>query len=267
MSVLQNISAGLPFSRREKYALAVSWMERFGLEGLQSRYPGQLSGGQQQRAALARMLIREPELILLDEPFSALDTYLRERMQVQLQNLLGSHNDVILVTHNRDEAYKLCNETLVMDAGKTLSKGSTRELFRNPGTVRAARLTGCKNISPVRRTGEREIYALDWGIALKTQNPAGPGVTHAGIRAHDFVPVREKTPTEKTPETRTENEIELAVTQKSEDPFEHIVLFTNAAARAPAEKGELWWKYSKYAGIEIPRRLFIPPEAVLLLRD
>jgi molybdate transport system ATP-binding protein len=261
MTVLQNISAGLSFPRQKKHALASDWMERFGIEGLQSRYPGQLSGGQQQRAALARMLIREPELILLDEPFSALDTYLREQMQVQLQNLLTSHKDVILVTHNRDEAYKLCNETLVMDAGKTLRKGPTRELFQNPGSVRAARLTGCKNISPVQRTGEREIFALDWGLALHTQNSVGSDITHAGIRAHDFVPLRENT------RNQNENEIELAVTQKSEDPFEHIVLFTNAAARSQAEKGELWWKYSKYVGIEIPRKLFIPPEAILLLRD
>jgi molybdate transport system ATP-binding protein len=260
MSVRENITAGLALSRKEKLKVAAGWLERFGLEDLQSQRPGQLSGGQQQRTALARMLIREPELILLDEPFSALDTCLREQTQLQIQSLIDSRKDLILVTHNRDEAYKLCGELLIMDAGKTLKKGPARRIFRDPGCVEAARLTGCKNISPVRRTGAREIFALAWGLALETAVPVDPGVTHAGIRAHDFVPARGDA------SGAARNEIELELTRKSEDPFEYTVLFTNAAARGPAEKGELWWKYSKYTNYEIPRRLFIPPEAILLLR-
>ncbi|MDR3343366.1 MAG: ATP-binding cassette domain-containing protein, partial [Treponema sp.] len=101
MTVLENITAALLRSKQERNRKAAQWIDRFGLAGLEDRYPAQLSGGQQQRTALARMLIREPELILLDGPFSALDTSLREQMQLQLLELLESRNDVIMVTHSR----------------------------------------------------------------------------------------------------------------------------------------------------------------------
>ncbi|GHU25171.1 hypothetical protein FACS1894164_13680 [Spirochaetia bacterium] len=127
MTVLENITVALPGSRQTLRACAVEWLERFDLTGFEHRYPSQLSGGQQQRVALARMLIREPEVILLDEPFSALDTNLRESMQLQFIELLKTHNDVIMVTHSRDEAYQLCTDILVMDAGRALGKGPTKE--------------------------------------------------------------------------------------------------------------------------------------------
>jgi molybdate transport system ATP-binding protein len=231
-------------------------MERLGLGGLQDRYPHRLSGGQQQRAALARMLAREPELILLDEPFSALDAYLREQMHARLQEILETHGDAVLVTHNRDEAYKLCAEMLVMDCGTVLKKGPAREIFRSPGSVGVARLTGCKNICAVRRSGEREIRASSWGLSLHTAEKVGRDITHAGIRAHDFEPAA----------NQNLNVIPIEVRRKSEDPFEHIVLFANAAAQAPEEKGELWWKYSKRSGWQVPKRLYIAPENILLLK-
>ncbi|GHV75252.1 ABC transporter [Spirochaetia bacterium] len=254
MTVLENIIAGLPLTKQEARRKARDWLEQFGLSEFEGRYPHQLSGGQQQRAALARMLIREPEGILLDEPFSALDTNLREQMQLQFMELLETRKDVIMVTHSRDEVFKLCSETLVMDNGRVLGKGPTRELFANPGLVRIARLTGCKNISPIKQTGEREIFALDWGLPLHLAAPLPPGITYAGIRAHDFRPSLNEGC----------NQIRLAVKAKSEEPFERVALFTNADA--PDAAGVLWWKYSKYLGFEMPERLFVPPEAVLLLR-
>jgi molybdate transport system ATP-binding protein len=264
MTVLENITAGLPgtgqfFTKQESRLKARDWLEQFGLAEFEGRYPHQLSGGQQQRAALVRMLIRSPEGILLDEPFSALDTNLREQIQVQFMELLKTRKDVIMVTHSRDEVFKLCSETLVMDNGRVLGKGQTRSLFANPGLVRIARLTGCKNITPVKQTGEREVFALDWGLPLQLAAPLPPGITHVGIRAHDFRPVRDgRAPGEDY------NQIRLAVSQESEEPFERVVLFTNADV--PESRGVLWWKYSKYLGFDLPERLFIPPESVLLLR-
>jgi molybdate transport system ATP-binding protein len=258
MTVLENIRAGLPGTKTESREKALAFMERFELAGLENHYPNQLSGGQQQRTALARMLIREPELILLDEPFSALDTSLREQMQLLFLDLLKTRQDVILVTHSRDEVFKLCGETLVMDAGRELVKGKTRALFQNPGTVQAARLTGCKNISPVKQTGEREIFALDWGLGLHTAAPVDQGITHVGIRAHDFMIARNE----------DYNLVRLLVKTSAEEPFERVIIFTNADARNLDEQSSLWWKYSKYMNYaEIPERLFIPPEALLLLRQ
>jgi molybdate transport system ATP-binding protein len=270
MTALENIMAGLPGwgKAAEKKQKASAWIERFGLLGLEDRRPAELSGGQQQRAALARMLIGEPEAVLLDEPFSALDTSLREQMQVWMLELLENRNDVILVTHSRDEAFKLCGELLVMDTGRVLKKGRTRDLFADPGLAAVARLTGCKNISPVRIAGERELYALDWGLSLRTAVPVGEGITHVGIRAHDFAPVFQANGVR-------DNLIPLKLAARAEEPFEEVVLFTNAAAghaagsAEPPEKsgGTLWWKYSKYLKLPgLPPYLYAPPECLLLLR-
>lgn len=259
MTALENITAGLPgrTARAEKTRKAAAWIRRFGLEGLENRYPVMLSGGQQQRTALARMLIGEPEALLLDEPFSALDTNLREQMQIQMLELLENRSDAILVTHSRDEVFKICGELLIMDRGRALTTGKTRELFRDPGLVAAARLTGCKNISPVKRLGEREIFALHWGLTLRTALPVGENISHVGIRAHDFMPAG-----------RAEyNRVPLAQCRRSEEPFETVVIFTNAAAKAPEEKNELWWKYSAYLNYHGVEDLFIPPESLLLLRQ
>jgi molybdate transport system ATP-binding protein len=265
--VLENVTMGLPLPAEERTRKAREWIARFGLSGFEDRYPAQLSGGQQQRTALARMLIREPELILLDEPFSALDSALREQMQLYLAELLALRSDVILVTHSRDEAYKLCAEMLVLEEGRILGGGKTRELFRNPGSVGVARLTGCKNISPVRITGEREIEALAWGLSLRTALPVGPGVTHVGIRAHDFCPV--PPPPDEAyagASAPAVNRIRIRLTRRLEEPFEEVALFTNADAKVPEERGEIWWKFSKYAKLSVPEYLYIPQESLLLLR-
>ena len=253
--VLENITMGLPLSKEERKRRGREWIARLGLSGFEDRYPAKLSGGQQQRTALARMLIREPELILLDEPFSALDSALREQMQLYLAELLALRSDVILVTHSRDEAYKLCVEVLVLEEGRILGRGKTRELFRNPGSVGIARLTGCKNISPVKRTGEYGIEALDWGFSLRTALPVGPDITHVGIRAHDFYP-----------SASAVNRIRVKLTRRLEEPFEEVALFTNADAKSPEERGELWWKFSKYSKTAVPEYLGISPESLLLLR-
>jgi molybdate transport system ATP-binding protein len=277
MTVMGNIRSGLPLPQKEAERKAGAFIERFELSALENLFPHELSGGQQQRTALARMLIREPELVLLDEPFSALDTNLREQIQLQFLDMIQSRQDVILVTHSRDEVFKLCGETLVMDAGTALAKGETRTLFQNPGTVRAAALTGCKNISAIKQTGEQEIYALDWGLSLRTALPVEQGITHVGIRAHDF----------KISRGEGYNQVRPAIKLCAEEPFEKVIIFTNADVYdraypydqhhinrdSPGKRHELWWKYSKYLsaaetpeGNPAPVQLFIPPSALLLLR-
>jgi molybdate transport system ATP-binding protein len=261
MTVLENILLVLPEKgpggNGERKRRALVWLGRFGLEGLEDRYPAQLSGGQQQRAALARMLSREPELILLDEPFSALDSHLRDQMQLQLQALLeswGAQMDMILVTHNRDEVYRLCDDLLLIDGGRVIGKGKTRALFENPGSVQAARLTGCKNISPVRRLGDRDVLAVDWGLLLRAAAPLGEGISHVGIRAHDFVPVGE---------AAAYDVLHVAVCRHVEEPFEHILIFTNADV---VGSGELWWKYSRYLYDRIPPYLRVASFSTLQLQ-
>lgn len=236
-------------------------VERFRLQGLEKRFPGQLSGGQQQRVALARSLAYEPEALLLDEPFSAMDTYLREGLRMELADALKDYDGVtIMVTHDRDEAYQLCDNLLLMDRGCVLAAGRTRDIFQNPVTCRAARLTGCKNISRIERLGERRIRAVDWdGLELATDRPVGDAITGVGIRAHDFEPLSESS-ARAYMEREDANLIKVCAPCISEMPFEWYITLQNG----------LWWKKEKdihthdTAGV-VPRWLRVEPSALLLL--
>ncbi len=193
MTVEKNIAAGLRGSRKEKEARVREMVEKFCLQGLEKRLPGQLSGGQQQRVALARIMGYEPEVILLDEPFSALDMYLRDQLQRELAEMLADYKGtVIMVSHNRDEVYRFGEELLVIDQGKTAVAGGTKEIFRNPVSMEAARLTGCKNFSKVRRIDAHTAEAEDWGIILTLQQEMPEYTKYIGYRAHDFIPVWRK---------------------------------------------------------------------------
>lgn len=151
MNVEKNIAAGLKGSRQGSETRVRQMIEKFRLQGLEKRLPGQLSGGQQQRVALARIMAYEPDVILLDEPFSALDMYLKDQLQQELIQMLEDYEGtVIMVSHNRDEVYRFSQDLLIIDQGRIAAAGETKEIFRNPVSREAARLTGCKNFSRVR---------------------------------------------------------------------------------------------------------------------
>ena len=274
MTVEQNIMVGLkggrgnvglrrrrPMSGEARQQKVSEMVERFRLQGLEKRFPGQLSGGQQQRVALARSLAYEPEALLLDEPFSAMDTYLREGLRLELADALKDYDGVtIMVTHDRDEAYQLCDNLLLMDRGCVLAAGRTRDIFQNPVTCRAARLTGCKNISRIERLGERRIRAVDWdGLELATDRPVGDAITGVGIRAHDFEPLSESS-ARAYMEREDANLIKVCAPCISEMPFEWYITLQNG----------LWWKKEKdihthdTSGV-VPRWLRVEPSALLLL--
>ena len=185
MTVEENIACGL--SKDDDKGIVSEMISRFHLEGLEKRYPRQLSGGQQQRVALARIMAYSPDVILLDEPFSAMDTFLKEQLRIELSNSLkGFDGFSIMVTHDRDEAFQFCDELIVLDQGKIIAKGDTYEIFENPRKVQIARLTGCKNISQVEIVDEYHLKSLDWGITFEVSEKISPNITHIGIRAHDF---------------------------------------------------------------------------------
>ncbi len=260
MNVAENIAIGVRGTAADKAAAVELWTGRLRLEGLRLNLPDQLSGGQQQRVALARMLAARPEVVLLDEPFSALDAHLREQMQLLLLDTVRDCGDVFMVSHSRDEIYKLCGRALVLSGGEILGGGDTRELFRRPGRLEVARLLGCKNFSRAEIIGDYRLRAVDWGLELKTAEKIGPNVRHVAIRAHDFVPCRADS-------GPRDNLIALSVRERSEDPFEWNILFTNAEAKGGAAETSLWWKFSKYANSDIPAFLRLPPEKLLLLTE
>ena len=189
MTVSENIAAG--FRDRSGVEKKVEEMlKRFSLTELAGRYPKHLSGGEQQRTALARLLIGEPEVLLLDEPFSALDAYLKEGLQLELLEIIRRlFVPAVLVTHSRDEVYRLSSRLMIMDRGLAEESGDTRELFLRPKSRVAAKLTGCKNISAA-FWAQEGWYVPEWNLTLPA-SIRGEKADYIGIRAHDFVHGRE----------------------------------------------------------------------------
>lgn len=255
MTVEQNILCGLS-KEKNKQVLKQKMEEMLQIMELtqhRKQLPHQLSGGQQQRTALARMLVSEPELLLLDEPFSALDSYLREQLQTQVRMILERFGkDVLMVSHSRDEVYYLCGQVAVMHKGKILNHGKTKEMFADPRSKTAAILTGCKNIADAKKTGEYQVYVPDWDIHLQTKVPVRDDVCAVGLRAHYF-------------NTKArENMYPVVYSNEWEDPFELRLLFRYANQKEGTP--DIWWRMPKDRRPgQMPEQLGIAPNNVLLL--
>ncbi|WP_295722923.1 sulfate/molybdate ABC transporter ATP-binding protein [uncultured Methanobrevibacter sp.] len=249
MTVEENIAVGLSSNNDDKRVSEM--IKRFHLEGLESRYPRQLSGGQQQRVALARILAYSPDVILLDEPFSSMDTFLKEQLRIELGNLLNDFDGFsILVTHNRDEAFQFCDELIILDKGQIIAKGNTYEIFENPKKVEVARLTGCKNISKIEIIDDYHVKSLDWNLILEVSKKITSNITHIGIRAHDFVEAQKD----------DINVFDTNMSMKIEKPFEWEITLANG----------LWWECDKQIhdhDFKIPDYLKIDPKNIILLEE
>ncbi len=249
MTVEENVACGL--SKDDDVRIVSDMIKRFHLEGLEKRYPRQLSGGQQQRVALARIMAYGPDVILLDEPFSAMDTFLKEQLRIELINSLEDFDGFsIMVTHNRDEAFQFCDELIVLDKGKIIAKGDTYDIFENPRKVEVARLTGCKNISKVEIIDDYHLKSLDWGVTFEVSQKISNNITHIGIRAHDF-------------SAAEKDDINIIDTKNStvlEMPFEWEITLENG----------LWWKYDKLIyehEFVVPDYIKVDPMDIILLEE
>ena len=170
MTVLQNVQCGIRSgSRGEKQQRASEQLRRFRLEGLEKKYPAQLSGGQQQRVALARILASEPRAILLDEPFSALDGFLKWNLEMELADFLSDFSGPILwVSHDLGECFRSCRSVCIMDNGASLPVTDMETLVHHPATQCAARLVGLRNFLPGRRC-EGGVRIDGWEMVLPLQ--------------------------------------------------------------------------------------------------
>lgn len=257
MTVAQNIAVAIQEKARRTAAVA-ELLHRFRLEDAANLRPSALSGGQQQRTALARILASQPKAILLDEPFSALDSYLKYQLELELAEALSAFSGTALwVTHDRSEAWRNCRRVCVMDGGKTQPVQTMAELFRAPGSQSAARLSGCKNYAAAIPKGDC-VHLPEWGVALQCRRAVSPETTSVGIRSHH---VRLAAP-------GAENAIPCSVARVIDDVFETIVLLrpVSAAAGAPLLRMELdksaWAVHSKKKEVTVS----IAPQDILLLK-
>ena len=169
MSAEQNIRCALPkkMSREEKKRELSDFMRRFRLEGLEKKLPAQLSGGQQQRVALARILASRPKAILLDEPFSALDGYLKWSLEAELSALLSDFSgQIVWVSHDLGECRRNCERVCVMENGTSGKQMGLAELIRRPDCVSAARLAGHKNFVQAVKTDTGCAKIPAWDLTL-----------------------------------------------------------------------------------------------------
>lgn len=189
MTAAENIGVALKCGRDEKCERVAEMIRKFNLEGLENRLPSELSGGQQQRVALARIMIYKPEMILLDEPYSALDVFLKDYMQHEVMELLDDYDgQIIMVSHSQDELYRFAEELFVIKWGEIITSGKTRDVFDNPVRVEAAKMTGCKNFSDFEVIDSHTIRAIEWGASFQLEQEIPEGTNVIGYRAQHFIP-------------------------------------------------------------------------------
>lgn len=148
MTVAQNIGAAVHSNQKNRDEAIQKMASVFQIEDILNQYPKNISGGQQQRVALARMLMSSPEVLLFDEPFSALDSFLKEELHNQMRLLLERYEGTsIIVTHDREEAREFSDTLILMYEGKIIQMGPTKEVFANPDCEMAKRIVGNKYLS------------------------------------------------------------------------------------------------------------------------
>lgn len=254
LTVAQNIAAGLPrhLSKQEEHSRVSVQLERFKLKGYGSRYPVRLSGGQQQRVALARMLAAEPGILMLDEPFSALDSHLKAGLEEDLIELFERFEGTVLyVSHDIDEAFHFCDRMSVVDDGRIVQTAPSAELVSSPSTLASIKVSGVKNISHARRIGEHTVEALDWGMVLTTASEVPEDAAWIAVRASYL---RRALPTD------VENVYELKVRFTTDSRFERTAVFDEGGIRWNADKLMLSPEELPAKGQSI--RMHIPPEQI-----
>ena len=303
MTVRENIRCGILGRNRGTVSGAgdvqiQEMIARMHLEGLEDLRPAQLSGGPQQRAALARILISEPQILMLDEPFSALDSHLRFQMEREVDAVARQFGKtVLLISHDRDEVFRMTDGIAIMENGQLHAVGSRYEVFRDPKTVSGARLTGCKNIAEIGSTaggsgteGSGMVDVPLWGIRLKTAS-ARPEATHVGVRMHDVhilepgkmprrdqglaavpdsrqdrkpIPGDGREDTSRPCTEETANIFRCRVTEEIENPFSYTVMLLAEGGREPfgMEVNKHKWDACRRQELDV----YIPPQAVLLIK-
>lgn len=276
LTVAENVAAGIgkDVAKADRDAVVQSELKRFGLQGFEKRYPAQLSGGQQQRVALARMLAAKPGILMLDEPFSALDAHLKGVLEQNLVSLFDAFEGTILyVSHDIDESLRFCDRIAVVDAGRIVEMDRGRELVNRPQSVAGLKLSGCKNAPAAVYAGPHAVHVPPWGIDVHTAQEVPRDVKCLGLRA--FYVERAEGP--------GENCYRVRVDRVSDARFERMALLgfldrddaDGAAVAFEANEmsylhQHMFWRVSMREGVALPEvgeKLWvrIPPDKVYLV--
>ncbi|URN85110.1 sulfate/molybdate ABC transporter ATP-binding protein [Acetobacterium wieringae] len=214
MTVVQNIAFGLDhLPKNEKKRRVDALMEKYHLGDIGNRYPTQISGGQQQRVALARAVAVEPDILLLDEPFSALDVHLRNHMMKEMVESLKEFTGLTLfVTHNREEAYRLADHIAIFNTGKLEVLGHKDVIFKHPASLETAKITGCKNLIKARRCSDYLLDIPKWGVTMQTTMKIVAESGYMGVRANQVKFIN-------NPEYSGINRFKVYIADESDGPF------------------------------------------------
>lgn len=269
LTVAENVAAGIDrkLPKGERNAQVDAELKRFGLDGFGKRYPSQLSGGQQQRVALARMLAAKPDILMLDEPFSALDAHLKGVLEQNLAGLFETfHGTILYVSHDIDEALRFCDRIAVIEKGHVMEVSTGNNLVNNPQSAASIRLSGCKNTTPAHRIDDHRVFLPAWGIEVETDKPAPQNLTYMGVRA--FFLERAKEPGRNTYRVR--------VVRTSDSRFDRSVLLEFLDRTSGSDpvveqtenemkylKQHLFWRVDK---LKVPREKLPVKDEVLLIR-
>ena len=298
MTVRQNIEAAARGSRAERQAAADRMLQNFRIGETAELRPGQISGGQKQRAALARILASEPALICLDEPFSALDSFLRRQLELGMSEMLSGFGGTVLwVSHDRGEIYRNCSRVCVMDHGKTLETAAVKKLFTHPETEAAARLAGCRNFAEAVKAddaGSAAVHVPAWGLTLHCVPPMPESFRKIGIRPESLRPADDSSGSAADRHALTgnhrENCFSCRVVREIEEPDRMSILLrpecaAEKAGKKAAEKAagsvtenadllcmelpkEAWEETKRRNSGTLPKlEVSVPPEEILLLRQ
>ncbi|MEN6326299.1 MAG: sulfate/molybdate ABC transporter ATP-binding protein [Syntrophomonas sp.] len=263
LTVAENIAFGLEkLPKADQKSRVSELLESFHLADMGKRYPSQLSGGQQQRVALARAMAVKPQIMLLDEAFSALDEYLKTHMiKEMIESLKKFQGITLFVTHNMQEAYRLCNRIVFLNNGRVETLGSKEELFRRPATKETAKITGCKNIAAAVRKSEHSAEIHDWGIRVATAMSIENTEGFIGIRANNI---------KLADESVQENCYPVWIADESDAPFSTTLYLKIGSAPSQLDDFHIQWEIRKeqramLSNLAQPFRIYMDPEKVFIM--
>lgn len=255
MTVAENILFAAVGDKKSKLRGLQENLERFQLTGLENEFPHKLSGGQQQRVAFARVLMSNAEFLLLDEPFSAIDDFLKWQLEIYLAQVLKAYNGAaIWVSHDISEVYRMAKKIAVLNRGTIDTINTTHELFNQPETLTAALMTGCKNISRAKKIDAHKLFAENWKLTLYSTAEVPDGLSYVAIHAQ-FV---------NTDSAQCSNIFEAEVVQVIED----TKFFSVMVAPKDSESLPIRWDVDKRIWRKVQADTFklkLPADKLILL--